>query len=59
MWKRFDIIKTKRKEWIKDKAYAMVVDHETKFRLKLTDKEFNNFIAAAAESIAEQYTKVS
>ena len=58
IWKRFEVVKTRRQTWIKEKAQAVVVNHEKKFKLKLTRGEFNDNLVTAAESITEQYMRV-
>jgi hypothetical protein len=57
VWKRFNVAKSRRQKWIKEKANNVVINHEKKFQLKVMDEEFNELVVTAAESIAEQYMR--
>jgi len=59
LWKRHNIFKPRRQDWIRNKARGVVIDHERKFRLQLTEVEFDELFITATESIAKQYVRAS
>jgi hypothetical protein len=57
IWKRFDVIKVKRRHWIQEKAQTMVTNHISKFKVCLANEKFHRLFMAAVGSIAKQYAK--
>ena len=53
LWKRKDIYKIRRQEWIREKA-RLVVDHH-----RFSEQEYSDLLITAAESIADQYITAS
>jgi hypothetical protein len=59
LWKRKDIYKVRRQEWIREKARSVVDHHGKNLKLRFSEQEYNDLLITAAESIADQYITAS